>query len=706
MKQLKLLLLLLSLAGYGSAQQVKNHSEEPGWEIRVTERENYTGVALSNGRIGLMPSDVPFTTNAIYLNNVYDKESPLGDTRLLKGINFANTRLSIDGEVITGDNISAWTQTLNMKEAWMSTTFKFRNKAEVTCRVYALRQMPYAALMDLTVKALNGPIELQAEGIINCPVEYKPDTSAFRILKDAEIVMPLLETVAWSPSGKYRLAASASFLFNETEHTPELSSTILERKQTSLLTPTTDQPENTPSQTPATNQPGTSIASFTKRLAAREEYNFAWAGAVCTSKDFNDPQAESERMVIYLLREKKEKIVERHQQEWAALWESDIIIEGDPVSQQDIRLALYHLYAFSCEGSRLSIPPMGLSSQNYNGHIFWDSEIWMFPPLLVFHPEMARSMLDYRYDRLAKARQKAVNFGYKGAMFPWESDDTGEEATPPWALTGTFEHHITADVGIAFWNYYRVTGNLSWLRETGYPVLKEVADFWVSRAERNQDGSWSIRNVVGADEFAPNVDDNAFTNGSAKVVLYYAGLAAAELGIAPSPRWKEVADHLSFHFFENGVMKEHSRYNGERIKQADVNLLAYPLELVTAEDRVRQDLEYYQSKIAPEGPAMGLSILSILYSRLGDNQKAFELFKKSYEPNKRPPFGALSETAVQNYPYFTTGAGGMLQAVLFGFAGLHFTEDGLISKDPCLPGEWKSLTIKRFGKNPIRIERP
>ncbi len=677
MKQIQLLILFCLLAGFSHSQQVKKPSHDPGWEIRATERENYTGVALSNGRIGLMPSEQPFITNAIYLNNVYDKESPLGDTRLLKGINFANVTLSIDGEPITGDIINNWSQTLNMKEAWMSTSFVFRDKAEVTCRTYALRQMPYAALMDITVKAMSRQVEIKAEGVIKRPAEYTPDTSAFRILKDAEIVMPLLQTIAFSPSGKYRLASSASFLFDQTTSTPQL--------------------------TADTKESATSKAGFTVKIPAGGSYKFAWAGAACTSKDFNDPQAESERMVIYLLREKKENIIERHKREWAALWKSDIVIEGDPVSQQDVRLALYHLYAFSAPGSRLSIPPMGLSSQNYNGHIFWDSELWMFPPLLVFHPEMARAMLDYRYDRLPKARQKAANFGYKGAMFPWESDDTGEEATPPWALTGTFEHHITADVGIAFWNYYRVTNNKQWLMETGYPVIKEVADFWVSRAEKNADGSWSINNVVGANEFAPNVDDNAFTNGSAKAVLQFAMKAAAELGYAAPPLWKEVSDNLKFHYFPNGVMKEHSRYAGERIKQADVNLLAYPLELVTTEQQVTADLEYYQPKIAEEGPAMGHSILSILYSRLGHNKQAYELFKRSYEPNKRPPFGALSETAVQNNPYFCTGAGGMLQAVIFGFGGLHLTDQGLIRSNPCLPDHWKSLTIKIAGREDIRV---
>ena len=145
------------------------------------------------------------------------------------------------------------------------------------------------------------------------------------------------------------------------------------------------------------------------------------------------------------------------------------LLRGDPESQRDVRLALYHLYAFSRENSRLSIAPMGLSSQGYNGHIFWDSELWMFPPLLALNQEFAKSMLDYRFDRLGKAAEKAANYGFKGAMFPWESDDTGEEATPTWALTGTFEHHITADVGIACWNYYRLTGDLAWLKSEGFP---------------------------------------------------------------------------------------------------------------------------------------------------------------------------------------------------------------------------------------------
>ena len=95
--------------------------------------------------------------------------------------------------------------------------------------------------------------------------------------------------------------------------------------------------------------------------------------------------------------------------------------------------------------------------------------------------------------------QNAQNHGYRGAQYPWEADTSGEECTPVWALTGTYEHHITADVGIAMWQYYCVTGDKEWLEETAWPVLKAVAEFWVSRVQKNQDGSYSIINVVGAD---------------------------------------------------------------------------------------------------------------------------------------------------------------------------------------------------------------
>ena len=671
MKNTLLLVISFLLTLGANAQQVD--LKKSPWHIVTAYSADYSGIALANGKIGLLSSDKPFKVESIILNNVYDEFmfDSIGKcvtSRIVKGINFANLEMVVDGEKVTEKNITNWEQTLDMKEAKLTTSFNFKNKAFISYTTLALRGMPYCGLIDVNVVAKND-IAINVGGIISCPKEYKNIDYSFKILRDNEIRMPLLQTIANSQTGKIKFSTTATFVFDN--ETPQLTQRIIS---------TTDQ-----------------SLDFSRRIKKGENFHFSWAGAVCTSKNFNDPKSESERMTIYIMRGNLKQVVVDHVNKWAKLWQGDIVIDGDIDAQRDVRLALYHLYAFSKEGSDLSISPMGLSSQGYNGHIFWDTELWMFPPVLVFNSEIAKSYLNYRFNRLEKARQKAHNYGFSGAMYPWESDDTGEEATPTFALTGAFEHHITADIGIAVWNYFRTTGDTVWLKEKGFPMLKEIADFWVSRSVMNADGSYSINNVVGADEFAPNVDDNAFTNGAAKTVLENATAAAKAVGSEPNKDWKTVAANLKFNYFDNGIMKEHKTYNGEVIKQADVNLLAYPLGIVTNEKKIVDDLKYYESKISLEGPAMGYSVLSILHARLGNTEEAYELFKKAYVPNKRPPFGALSESPTSNNPYFSTGAGGMLQMVIFGFGGLNFTDNGLVQMPVKLPKNWKKLEIKGVG---------
>lgn len=650
-------------------------AQEDGWSISSKKVEKYTGIVTANGRIGILPEDKPFQTKSIILNNVYDKESPLGVSRILLGMNFANMEVEVDGEKITEKNVSNWQQTLNMKTAGFTTSFIFKDKAKVSYTIYALRNVQYSGYIDVQVEPLKN-IDVKATGIISTPGEYHSPNSTFRVLQDLETTMPILQTVAESRLGKHIVGTSATFIWHAINSTREHERPELIHEQVSAYD---------------------NRLSFKKTLKKGDTFQFAWTGAECSTQDFDDPQTESERFVIFNLLTPRADLLGQHKKLWEELWEGDIIIEENLQDQLDVRLALYHLYAFSRGDSDLSIAPMGLSSQSYNGHIFWDSELWMFPPLLLLNQDIARSLVNYRSDRLGKAKEKAINFGYKGAMFPWESDDTGEEATPAWALTGTFEHHITADVSIAFWNYYRVSQNLEWLKSKGYPLMKEVADYWVSRSTKNVDSSYSIKNVVGANEFAPNVDDNAFTNGSAITALQFATEAADVLGEVSNPKWNEVASKIRILKFEDGTTKEHATYNGERIKQADVNLLTYPLDVVNDEETVLKDLKYYEPKLAEEGPAMGQSVFAVIYARLGNAKEAYRLFRRSYEPNKRPPFGALAEAATSDNPYFATGAGGMLQVVLFGFGGLDITNEGIVQKNPILPKEWKSLTLKGIG---------
>ncbi|MDC1365334.1 glycoside hydrolase family 65 protein [Algibacter sp.] len=661
-------------------------AQNDGWHISTKENLDYTGIAIANGRIGMLSSSKPLQIQHVVLNNVYDVDPNLKVSQILHGMNFGNLDLYIDGEKITEDNISNWQQTMNMKSAALTTNFEYKDKAIISSTVYALRNMQYTGYIDISVQAIK-EIDVKITGKILTPKEYQTPKNTFQILRDVETTMPILQSVAKSPFGKHLVSTSGTFIWHKINSSREHQRPELNHKVISDY-------ENT--------------LSFDYSINKNESLDFAWTGAQCTSKDFSDPKSESERMVIFNLLNSKEVLLAQHRTRWNKLWQGDIIIEGDLQSQQDVRLALYHLYAFGRGDSDLSIAPMGLSLQTpYNGHIFWDTELWMFPPLLMFNQDIARSLVNYRFDRLKAAKKKALNYGYQGAMFPWESDDTGEEATPPFALTGPFEHHITADIAIAFWNYYRVTQDEKWLTEKGYPLMKEVADFWVSRVTANNDGSYSINNVVGANEFAPNVNDNAFTNGAAITALEFTTKAAREIGIAPNPEWQMVSEKIKILKLQDGTTKEHENYNGEIIKQADVNLLSFPLNIINDKESIIKDLKYYEPKLSKDGPAMGKSIFSVLYAKQGDITNAYRLFKESYVPNQQAPFGALSEVATSNFSYFATGAGGMLQSVLFGFGGLDITDEGIIQKNPILPKEWKSLTITGVGANKktYRIER-
>lgn len=653
------------------------HGQNDEWNITTKKTEKYTGIVLSNGQIGILPSEHVFGIKHIILNNTYDLDPKTEVSRIVQGMNFGNLDMAIDGEKVTDSNIENWSQTLDLKEAKLTTSFTFKDKAAVSYTIYALRNLPNAGYIDVKVGAKN-KIAVHVTGKISTPTaDYQKPKNTYKVLKDGKTSMPILQTVALSSRKNHTISTSATFVWHAINSSRE-------SERPKLLHSIPSEQEN--------------CLSFEKEIDKDTSLEFAWTAAECTDTNFADPKSESERIIINNLLTSRDILIQQHKNLWSKLWEGDIEIQGDLQAQQDVRLALYHLYSFGRGDNDLSIAPMGLSVQTpYNGHIFWDSELWMFPPLLMFNQDIAKSLVNYRSDRLDAAKRKAKNYGYKGAMYPWESDDTGEEATPPFALTGTFEHHITADIAIAFWNYYRVTKDKLWLKEKGFPVLKEIADFWVSRAVKNDDGSYSIKNVIGANESAANIDDNAFTNGSAITALNYAIQAAAELAVAADPEWKNVADKIIIHRFKDGTTLEHSKYAGARIKQADVNLLSYPLSIVNDRETMLKDLKYYEPKLDKNGPAMGKSIFAVIYARLGDADNAYRLFNESYIPNKHPPFGALSETATANNSYFATGAGGLLQTVLFGFGGLHITDNGIVQEKPCLPKAWEKLTIKGIG---------
>lgn len=643
--------------------------EERLWQLHAVDiQAPYAPAPMANGCIGILPQKEPFAVEHVMLNHVFDAASPHVVSRVMRGINPFCLSMKIDNKKVDTSNISGWQQTIDMRRAVHQTSFHTLEKADVSYELCALRNLPYAGLIRVTVQACKDML-LEVRSGMGIPDDYSQSSIRYREMEADGNRMYMLESDATSRFGYRRVASTSSFLFNGEQIKPMYDEATRE-------------------------------LFFSIQLKKGETFCFSLVGSVCSSRDFFDPYNEAERQVIYAVHEGEEALMQAHYRLWDELWQSDIRIEGDDNAQRIVRFALFNLYSSCRGGSRLSIPPMGLSLQGYNGHIFWDTELWMYPPMLLLNQDIARSMLDYRFDRLPAARKKALAYGYRGAMFPWESDDSGEEATPTHALTGPFEHHITADIGIACWNYYCVTRDVRWLQREGYPLLKEIADFWASRVTRNQDGSYSVYNVTGADEYANGVTDNAFTNGAASLALKYACLAAEICGEKVPEIWRAIGENIRILQFANGVTREHSTYKGEMIKQADANLLAYPLGVITDEYRQRQDLEYYAERIdQKDGPAMSYSVYCVQYARMGEADKAYEMFRRCYEPNLRKPFGVISETPTSNNPYFMTGAGGLLQAVLNGFCGLQITDEGIVQLPSVLPSHWKRVTVTGVGSD-------
>lgn len=652
---------------------IKAQTNTDVWTIKATNIDpyNYYGVTVANGMVGIVSSTQPFKVKDIVLNGAFDLYGRGRVSNILKTFNFLNMYLEVDGARIENFNqVQHFTQVLDMKHANLANSFDYGDKASVSYTYYSLRHLPYTALVDVTITAKTD-IDITPASVMEAPDMLKDVQNYYNEIDRPHVRISLLTSTAKSPTGKLLMAASNSFLFDE-PHGSE-PSVIHEMWDNNMH-----------------------LLKFKKHLKAGQVYHFSVTGSAITSAHDDDPLNEAERLTIFAALEGRNRLVQFHNNAWDSLWKSDIIIEGDDASARDVHSMMYHLYSFVREGTAYSLSPMGLSGLGYNGHAFWDTELWMYPSLLLLKPDIARSLLEYRYQRLETARHNAFSHGYKGAMFPWESAASGNEETPVWALSGPFEHHITADIAIAAWNYYCVTQDKSWLREKGWPLLKETADFWASRVERNGPGHYDIKNVVAADEWAENIDNNAFTNAAAKANLQYAAKAAALLGMAPNADWANVAANIPILKFDDGVTKEHASYNGEKIKQADVNLLAYPLHEVTDPAAIKKDLDYYEPRVG-EGPAMTHAIFAILFARLGLPDQGFKSFHGGYTPNMRPPFGVLAETATGNNPYFSTGAGGMLQAVLNGFGGLEITPAGITQLKVKLPSNWKSLTITGVG---------
>eukprot|EP00756_Hemistasia_phaeocysticola_P051172 Hpha_TRINITY_DN26354_c0_g1::TRINITY_DN26354_c0_g1_i1::g.9347::m.9347 len=460
---------------------------------------------------------------------------------------------------------------------------------------------------------------------------------------------------------------------------------------------------------------------------------FSFLTVVVTSLNSTDPRKDA-RAVYTAAQEDAESLFASHAAEWHQRAEGGSIQIGWEGTGSDAALFLAGALNASLYAIRSAIrpdwpyglSPGGLASNAYNGHTFWDQETWMWPPLLMLDPTCARSALDYRWQRHEQAHVKASRCGTPNhassgspnrgplpglpadaLMFPWESALTGAEVQNsggkigPW---GEYEQHVSGDVALAARQYWYASGDNEWLAAVGLPLVRGIADFYARRVQAGAGGRYEYNSVMGPDEYNWPVNNSAYTNAVARVTLEFATEAAAALGVAPDPLWAEVAAGLSIPFSADVPGRSdltggyHPEYDGfvpkktilkpHPVKQADTIMLSYPIGLGTGGDAApfRNDLSVYDPLTDPNGPAMTWSVFSIGWMNVKNFSKAAELFQRGYVNNVNPPFNVWSEGPHgANTINFITGAGGFLQAALFGATGMRIAAAGELSFDPPPP---------------------
>ncbi len=437
---------------------------------------------------------------------------------------------------------------------------------------------------------------------------------------------------------------------------------------------------------------------------------------------------------------------------WERVWlDSDVIIEGDDKAQQSIRYNIFQILAATPRhDDKVSIPPKTLSGFEYRGHIFWDTEIFILPLLTFTQPALARNLLNYRYHTLPGARRKAEKLGYKGAMFAWESATTGDEVTPSWVpdpngklvriWCGELEIHINADIAYASWNYWQNTGDNQWMRDYGAEMILDTAIFWESRVSWNEKRqSYDILNVIGPDENHEQVDNNAFTNVMVQwhlntVAKLWEWLTknypekatqlAVKLNINPQKleNFAFIADNIylnqdsqtglieqfdgfydleyvNFDDYEprnksmQGILGVEETQAKQILKQPDVLMVLYLMRHRFDLETIAANWDYYTPRTDHVyGSSLGPAINAIVACDLNKPSQAYTHFMRA----------ALVDLdnvrSNANQGIHAASAGGLWQAVVFGFAGIRVTENG-ITAHPNLPAHWKRLQFRLQWQN-------
>ena len=427
----------------------------------------------------------------------------------------------------------------------------------------------------------------------------------------------------------------------------------------------------------------------------------------------------------------------------AEFWHgADVRVEGPRRVQQAIRWNIFQLGQASARAETAGIPAKGLTGQAYEGHYFWDTEIYVAPFLTYTDPRITRNLLRFRHSMLPLARDRARDLSEPGALFPWRTIN-GEEASA-YYQAGTAQYHIDADIAFAIKRYVDVRNDKELLCEVGAEILVETARLWISLGFfSHEDDAFHLHGVTGPDEYTTVVNDNAFTNLMARQNLRYAAevvlwmredqpgayrhlVHETDLRDEEIGAWQRAADAMFIPYDEergihpqdaNFLEKERWDFAGtpidhyplllnyhplviyrhQVIKQADVVLAMVLLGDQFSQEQKRRNFDYYDPLTTGDS-SLSACVQSILAAEIGYEEKALEYFQYALLMD----LADIAGNVVDGVHIASTG--GVWMALVYGFGGLR-DHDGRLHFDPRLPSPWDRLAFAlRFHDRRIEVE--
>lgn len=709
-------------------------TEDEGWLVQVSgtdlakERELESVFAVGNGYLGtraaLAEHHATASSPATFLAGVFDAlPSSSAVPELAVAPDWARLKVFVEGRelVLEAASTLSHRRTLDLKQGCSWREWRHRDPAG---RVTLLRGFRLASLDDRH-------LGLQA-------LEITPENWSGRLEVDVAVVPPS-GLVAGLPVARPRMIfAGAGPAEAPLYQTAEGRVTMAVASASAVAGAGDGQPVTR-------SDDGTFAERWAIEVELGKTYRVHRLASFATSRESERPGTRAAAKLEEARRVGPKAIAQAHVEAWRARWEACAVeVAGDPWTQRALRFAAYHLIsAANPEDDRVSIGARTLTGESYKGHVFWDTDVFMLPFFSFTWPQAARALLGYRYRTLDGARRKAKAAGYRGALYAWESADTGDETTPRFMLapdgevipilSGVQEHHISADVAFAVWSHYEATGDERFLEEVGAEILLETARFWASRGAWGEDGLFHLRELIGPDEYHEGVDDNAFTNALARWNLERAAEvwrlleqrwpakrraleASLLLGDEEVDEWRRVAasmalkvdpeSHLIEQFAGYFALEEYDlaplRAEGRRtapmdmllgrertlrsriVKQADVVMLLQMLWDRFPPEVREANFRFYEPRTC-HGSSLSPATHALVAARLGELETAQAYFKLAAEIDLANEMGNAAGGV------HAAALGGLWQAAVFGFGGVCVRGGETLGVDPHVPNAWRTL---------------